>query len=369
MSLYPNQRSTHAYHPIANSESDDELDSKPSLQAPLTQGRKRVLRLAWLLCVLTIFLVTGSIYSTLLVIHRKTSISAQDQSLSCQNPTVRREWRTLSTAERHDYLAAVQCLQENPSRLGLNHTLYDDFPWVHSRMGNFSHYTPAFIAWHRMFLDIYERTLQENCGYDGHLAYWDWSLDWQDMAKSPIWDGETGFGGNGDKNGEKSVAYGHCVTDGPFANLTVQYFGTEYGAHCLSRGFIHGDRLDRVFGSKVRPEALEAVLLEPDYESFNLKLEEGPHNAIPRAIRGDFFRVTAPNDPVFFLHHTQLDRMWWMWQQRDTRQRLWQYTSKPADNLTEGLLLEDKFHFHGFAPDRKVSEVMSTESELLCYRY
>jgi tyrosinase len=138
-------------------------------------------------------------------------------------------------------------------------------------------------------------TLQDTCNYEGYLVYWDWSLDWEDMARSPIWDSNTGFGGNGDGGSRKSVGHGHCVTDGPFANQTVLYFGAENKAHCLSRGFVHEDQLKDVFGSKVRPEALEAVLLHDEYKQFNLKLEEGPHNAIPRAIRGDFLRVTAPN--------------------------------------------------------------------------
>lgn len=24
---------------------------------------------------------------------------------------------------------------------------------------------------------------------------------------------------------------------------------------------------------------------------------------------------TSPNDPVFFLHHCNVDRLWWQWQQ------------------------------------------------------
>jgi tyrosinase len=27
---------------------------------------------------------------------------------------------------------------------------------------------------------------------------------------------------------------------------------------------------------------------------------------------GDFF--SSPNDPVFFMHHSMLDRLWWIWQ-------------------------------------------------------
>ncbi|KAM0152184.1 hypothetical protein ACHAPG_007841 [Botrytis cinerea] len=49
------------------------------------------------------------------------------QSTVCKNPSLRQEWRTLSIPKRQDYISAVQCLQSRPSRLGLNHTLHDEF--------------------------------------------------------------------------------------------------------------------------------------------------------------------------------------------------------------------------------------------------
>lgn len=47
------------------------------------------------------------------------------------NPAVRQEWRTLSVEARQSYIAAVQCLSNSPSRLGLNTTRYDDFVYSH----------------------------------------------------------------------------------------------------------------------------------------------------------------------------------------------------------------------------------------------
>ncbi len=60
-----------------------------------------------------------------------------NQTNSCLRPAVRREWRTLSIKERKNYVDAIQCLWKHPSRLGLDHSLYEDFPWFHSRAGNF----------------------------------------------------------------------------------------------------------------------------------------------------------------------------------------------------------------------------------------
>ena len=53
----------------------------------------------------------------------------------CQNPSIRHEWRSLSKYEKNEYIQAVQCLSNTSSRLGINQTLYDDFPFVHSRSG------------------------------------------------------------------------------------------------------------------------------------------------------------------------------------------------------------------------------------------
>lgn len=32
--------------------------------------------------------------------------------------------------------------------------------------------------------------------------------------------------------------------------------------------------------------------------------------------------TAAPGDPIFFLHHAYLDRVWWQWQEKDLEARL-----------------------------------------------
>ena len=48
-----------------------------------------------------------------------------------RSPIIRREWRVLKSYERQNFIAAVQCLANSPSRLGLATTRYDDFVYVH----------------------------------------------------------------------------------------------------------------------------------------------------------------------------------------------------------------------------------------------
>ncbi|KAL2217410.1 hypothetical protein M432DRAFT_516476, partial [Thermoascus aurantiacus ATCC 26904] len=286
----------------------------------------------------------------------------------CKTPYTRREWRSLSREEKKEYIEAVQCLRRLPSRLGLNQSLYHDFPYVHSRTGNDAHGKAAFLAWHRYFLHIYEKALRNQCGYPGHLTYWDWSLDWEDITKAPIWDPVIGFGGNGNESDAESI-HGHCVTDGPFARLEVLYVEQIPYPHCLSRDFARGDNLTR-FSLVVMPAALEELLNIPDYATFNLAVENVPHLSIPRGVHGDFATVTAPGDPVFFLHHTQLDRLWWKWQQIEPQEQLTEYSGEAAYvDDSKDATLDDLIPLGGLAPDVRVRDIIDTESGLLCYRY
>jgi len=287
---------------------------------------------------------------------------------TCTSPVIRREWRNFSEKEKDEYFRAVHCLRTKPSILGTNHSLYDDFGYIHIQIGEYAHETAGFLAWHRYFIHIYERALKEQCEYPGHLAYWDWELDWDNIEKSPIWASENGFGGDG--KGDLSVGEGRCVTDGPFANMTIFYY--EYGEqeHCLSRGFRSGVDKDRFVTSRLHPDLLQETFDHADYRTFNLALEDGAHRAIPAFIQGEFGSFTSPNDPIFFLHHTQLDRLWWKWQQIDPQRRLMDYHGKAGTiESSREASMNDLLHVSSMGPAIAVSEIMSTQTKILCYIY
>ena len=280
-------------HTLLSSAETDELDDeKESKEVVNTVTRKLSLR--------SLVAYTGiiSICLGIVIIFNKQPFAKADHSRGpqlsgCRSPRSRVEWRSLRDSQKHAYIDAVQCLRSTPSVLSLPQSLYDDFPYVHMHVGNSTHDTAGFLPWHRYFVHLYETALRDRCNYTGAMVYWDWTLDWADFSQSPVWDAETGFGGDGGVDSPRSVGQGRCVADGPFAGLQALYSNLRYRPHCLSRGFPSERELAR-WTRAFRPEAVKKVMAIREYRDFYLELENGPHLAIPYSIRGDFYRFTAP---------------------------------------------------------------------------
>lgn len=108
-----------------------------------SKERHATSRSRWLhaLCLSGIIcLIVGFFSASILkahIFHLHSSKNSDNPPQTCTNPSLRREWRSLAAAEKKAYIDAVKCLGETPSVLGLNQTLYADFPWVHNRIGEY----------------------------------------------------------------------------------------------------------------------------------------------------------------------------------------------------------------------------------------
>jgi len=60
------------------------------------------------------------------------------------------------------------------------------------------------------------------------------------------------------------------------------------------------------------PGAVSRVVIPPHSNDHSKLTDPSP--------KQDFF--TSPGDPLFFLHHAMLDRVWWIWQMQDPEMRL-----------------------------------------------
>ncbi|KAF2869473.1 hypothetical protein BDV95DRAFT_547863 [Massariosphaeria phaeospora] len=289
---------------------------------------------------------------------------------TCSRPAaVRREWRTMARAERNDYIAAVQCLTTQPSRVYTNGSLYDDFPRVHQATAPTAHKAAPFLPWHRYFVHAYETALKETCGYAGVIPYWDWSQDWEDMPRAPVWDSESGFGGDGAADTPITVGEGRCVREGPFSNLEARYYGDQSHPHCLSRGFASRDELHRI-GAPISPDSLEDLSRSsPSFEVYSSELEHRAHTFMRDGVRGDFSAYTGPYDPVFFLHHANLDRLWAQWQATTSGGSTAYAGPRRYGADAPAVTLNDMLDVGGLLPSVSVASVMDTAGGVFCYQY
>ncbi|KAH8681966.1 hypothetical protein BX600DRAFT_505593 [Xylariales sp. PMI_506] len=325
----------------------------------------------------------------------------------CKNPRVRKEWRTLSVAERRTYIEAVQCMQAKPAQNGDLYagalSRYDDFQALHIVQTPYAHYIGSFLPWHRNFVSLFENDLQTTCGYTGGIPYWNWTIDAPDMLSSPLFDPVNGFGGNGiyianttgfpadwqipaDIPGRTG---GGCITDGPFANRSVPLGPgnhTEYTPHCLHRDF--SAYLLSFTGNKTK---VDWVLDADDFWTLDHRIEGvglgvanmSLHAAGHQSIGGNIGEMTnmysSPGDPLFYLHHAMLDNVWNTWQRQDWETRktdiggpdVWYaypYNYKgdiPYQNIT----LDTLIAYPNVGDTVPISEVMDIEGGHLCYTY
>jgi hypothetical protein len=207
-------------------------------------------------------------------------------------------------------------------------TRYDDFVWAHHQVmmlgpnastgPNWAHRGPAFGPWHRELLKLYEAELAAVAGDpDLTLPYWDWTKD--RSTADPGFPFVADFlGGDGAGNPNDRV------TTGDFAGLPLNC--DEEGFGYLRRHFgIDGP------GLPTSPDVRGALALTTyDSSPWNLNSPatsfrntlEGwvgtgqIHNAVHRWVNGSMQPGSSPNDPVFFLHHCNIDRLWSVWQQK-----------------------------------------------------
>ncbi|KAF4511563.1 hypothetical protein G6O67_003346 [Ophiocordyceps sinensis] len=296
-------------------------------------------------------------------------IAQSSQPAACANPPIRREWRALKPQEQHDFIRAIKCMAKTSSSWQPNRTIYDDIAVLHGGIGSLCHRSACFLPWHRHVLSVIESMMRSRCAYQGSMPYWDWSLDWMNLARSSIWDNSAGFGGDGDPDGAETVGDGRCVIDGPFADLRPIIYNHTLAEHCLSRGFRDGNATGRLSGEKFSPENMGDILRQDDYSGFLRRVERDLHNTLHNSVNGDFKAMTAANDPLFFLHHGNLDRLWWRWQRENPRSRLLQYLGRHMHNSTGAARLDDVLMFDGFTENVAVHQVMNAEAGLLCYTY
>lgn len=248
----------------------------------------------------------------------------------------RKNVKALTETEKSNFVNAVLALKKKPSNLHPGITgfsRYDDYVEVH-REATQAHGGPAFLPWHREFILQFENDLA-SIDASVSLPYWDWTD--ASEAANPL---HADFlGGNG--SGADQI-----VANGPFAGDRWKLSVKEDPGDSSS--------LQRDIGTDSTAAApptiglQNAVLNVPTYDcapwkgvtnTFRWQCETALHNLMQRFIGGTMDTTTAPNDPLFFLHAANIDRLYAVWQGlHQASAHFLPVTGAPGQNLNDPLV-------------------------------
>lgn len=158
-----------------------------------------------------------------------------------------------------------------------------------------------FTSWHRHYLVFFERICGTLIGKPNFaLAYWDWTLNKGRLPAPFFAQGPLNVAFLNDSGVYNSPGWGRVNTN-PTRTLTAQF----------------GLQDDPVRGGAFTADAITAILRLGDFATFQRRLEGSPHNnghVVSGGARGHMGDGLSPLDPIFWLHHCNVDRLWAEWQ-------------------------------------------------------
>lgn len=177
---------------------------------------------------------------------------------------------------------------------------------LHHASGSHAHGSDHFLHWHRRFLYDVETLLQDAAkilrpdqdACEVTLPYWNWAEDY-----------------NLNHNCQEPE---HA---GDFYVFTCNRYGTLQRGDVIDGMFGWGT-FDRKPRGRVSPATYAQVQVDVedathlDYTNFRVTLERYFHNSPHCNVGGTMCSFESPKDPLFFAHHTFIDRLWYTWQQK-----------------------------------------------------
>nr|AGU11969.1 Common central domain of tyrosinase [uncultured organism] len=182
---------------------------------------------------------------------------------------VRPEWQSFKTTPRYDALIkAVKSMKANTNVNDPKSWSY----WTNIHLKQCPHSVPYFFAWHRGYLYYFKRQLRTVSG-DPRLVlpYWDYYTN-------PVLPAEftNPNGGNPLYIQRVNTNVRQALTMAPFSSALINFPRNTANA------------------------------FEPSFEDM-------PHNPVHDLIGNWMANMQSPTDPIFWLHHANVDRLWVAW--------------------------------------------------------
>ncbi len=162
-----------------------------------------------------------------------------------------------------------------------------------------------FVSWHRMFLYYFERIVRAQAVANGGPGTW----------ALPYWN----YDGGGDHNTLPLAFRNPARADGSANPLYVAQRnpGINSGAGLPSSITSPAFALGRPAFTGASEFGGGITSASGQFWSQTGRLEQTPHNDVHVAVGGLMGDPdTAAQDPIFWLHHANIDRLWWLWQEQ-----------------------------------------------------
>jgi tyrosinase len=183
---------------------------------------------------------------------------------------------------------------------------------IHGSNPNAYHFCPHgnwyFLPWHRAYITMYERFIRQLMkNNDFALPFWDWTSN----PVMPAVFTEAKL-----KNGKPNALF---VDDNDFGQTWKRTWPAKKAMPA----------------NIVGPTVLREILASADYEEFGTSRPQGQnntnpswvlkrtgaqgvlegtaHNNVHNNIGGWMPSASSPRDPIFFMHHCNIDRIWAVW--------------------------------------------------------
>ncbi len=178
----------------------------------------------------------------------------------------RKDQADLTDAQKARYICAFNMINAD----GTLGKLVD----IHEEM-HMQHTNARLLPWHRVFLYLFEEALH-NYHPDVCVPYWDWTKS----SEFPDW-----------------LAPVLPVVTTPTRTITVvRSPGSESWLTSIAAG-------------------VPTAMAKTTYGDFTSPIN-GIHGSVHIWVGGTMSNAAvSPADPVFWLHHANLDRLWWLWYQ------------------------------------------------------
>lgn len=181
-------------------------------------------------------------------------------------------------------------------------------------LGNL-HVGPLFLPWHRAYLYFFEQALQDQVA-GVTLPWWDWTTEPAQPSVIPdAYSSET-------VNGQANPLYQGQIIAIPDA----QWEGDSGARTAItsSTGVDPGPLPAKTFRQPgalaPAPDALptsaqvQDALKASNFVDFSQQVEQ-IHDSVHVWVGGTMSEIpVAAYDPLFYAHHTMIDRLWWLWQ-------------------------------------------------------